>query len=146
MTNRVPRGYSTVSPYLIVDDIERELEFLRLAFEAEILEQQPGEDGEILHGEARIGDSIIMLGKAEKDQETGRASLYIWTTDVDERFRQALKCGATTVSQPADQEHGTREARIRDPLGNTWWLGQEQRKPHTKEIERRLMEQRKSRM
>ena len=34
MTSRAPRGYSSVSPYLIVENVEQELEFLRRVFEA----------------------------------------------------------------------------------------------------------------
>jgi PhnB protein len=146
MTSRAPRGYSSVSPYLMVENVEHELEFLRNVFGAEIIEEQPGEQGEIWHGEARVGDTVIMLTRAQKAPSGGQGAIYVWRENVDETYRRALESGGAGVSEPANQDYGTREATIRDPQGNTWWLGQELRKMPTKEIERRLMEQRKSRM
>ena len=146
MTSRAPRGYSSVSPYLIVENVEQELEFLRRVFEAEIIEAEPSESGEILHGEARIGDTVVMLAKSPKARASGRGAMYVWREDVDATYRRALESGGESVSEPAIQEHGTSEATFRDHQGNAWWLGQELRKMPTKEIERRLMEQRRSRM
>lgn len=146
MTDRAPRGYSSVSPYLLVDNVGQELEFMKSAFEAEIMEEQPGEQGEIWHGEARIGDTVIMVAKTQKGHPAGGGALYIWMENVDAAYRRALEAGATTMREPADQDYGTREATIKDTQGNAWWIGQEIRKLTAKEIEHRLMEQRRSRM
>jgi len=64
--NRAPEGYNSVSPYLMVDDIEEEVEFLRVVFQAEVKELQRNADGQIWHAEARIGDTIVMLGKVQR--------------------------------------------------------------------------------
>ena len=53
----VPDGFTTVTPYLMVGDPDRLLEFLKRAFGAEVKEVMRQGDGKILHAQARIGDS-----------------------------------------------------------------------------------------
>jgi uncharacterized glyoxalase superfamily protein PhnB len=146
MKSGAPEGYNSVSPYLMVDNVEKEMEFLQAVFLAEIKEQQRNAEGEIWHAEARIRDTIVMLGKAQKDYPAGQGMLYLWTEDVDAAYERALKCKAVSVQEPTDQFYGNREAGIRDPQGNTWWIARETEKLSNKEIERRLAEQRKRRM
>jgi PhnB protein len=146
MTSPAPRGFSAVSPYLLVENVRQELEFLRDVFDAEVLEEQRGEQGEVRHGAARIGDTVIMLLEARKGLDAGLGANYVWRENVDTTYRRALEAGAAGISEPADQEYGTREATVQDPQGSTWRLGQELRKMSTKDVERRLMEQRKSRL
>jgi len=146
MTGAAPRGYSSISPYLVVDNVQGELEFLRTVFDADILGEQPREQGEMQHGAARIGDTVIMLVNARKEPPTGQGAVYVWRDDVDATYLRALEAGATGISDPANHDYGARQATIRDPQGNTWLLGQVPRKLSNKEVERRLMEQRRSRM
>ncbi len=57
----IPEGYHSVTPYLILDDATRALEFYRKAFGAVELLRMPAPGGKIGHAEIRIGDSPIML-------------------------------------------------------------------------------------
>ena len=43
-------------------------------------------------------------------------------TDVDGAYRRALESGATSLYEPADRPYGDREAGVRDPAGNYWFL------------------------
>ena len=61
----VPEGFHTVTPYLVVDDGARAIEFYQQAFGAKEIMRMPGPDGKISHAEVKIGDSIIMLGPAQ---------------------------------------------------------------------------------
>lgn len=54
----VPEGFHTVTPYLVVDDGARALEFYQKAFGAKERMRMPGPDGKISHAEITIGDSI----------------------------------------------------------------------------------------
>lgn len=72
-----PRGYTTVSPYLIVDGASRTIEFLTAAFDAVELRRFPGPDGTIMHAEVRIDDSVVMLPTAPP---TGRRSPPTFTS------------------------------------------------------------------
>jgi PhnB protein len=56
----IPEGYHSVTPYLIVEGVERLIEFLKRAFDAkEILRTTGGAGG--IHAEVRIGDSVVMM-------------------------------------------------------------------------------------
>ena len=57
---------STVCPYLMVSSVEAEMEFLVKVFEAVITNDENRKDGFIQHGEVRIGDSTIMMGRASQ--------------------------------------------------------------------------------
>jgi len=116
-----PKGYATVSPYLMVPDVKKELDFLLQVFDAEIKEQLPAADGSIGHGEIRIGDSTIMIGKSQEGYPD-QAMTYIFVHDADAVFQKALSLGATVVMEPADRFYGYREGGFKDLFGNQWWV------------------------
>ena len=57
----IPEGYHSVTPYLIVDDAARALEFYKKALGAIELMRMPAPGGRIGHAEIRIGDSPIRM-------------------------------------------------------------------------------------
>jgi len=57
----VPDGYHTVTPYLILSDTARALEFYKTVFGANEFVRMSAPGGKIGHAEVRIGDSVIML-------------------------------------------------------------------------------------
>ena len=56
-----PENYSSVSPYLIVNDAKSTIDFLVTVFDATRLRSIPGENGKLGHGEVRIDDSVLMF-------------------------------------------------------------------------------------
>jgi uncharacterized glyoxalase superfamily protein PhnB len=115
--------YATVTPYLVVPDGDRELTFLKAAFNATERSCERRGDGTIMHAELAIGDSLLMLGQAS-EQWPGRAgAFYVWVPDVDAAYVQALQAGATSESEPEDKPYGHRNAGVVDPSGITWWIG-----------------------
>ena len=54
-----------------------------------------------MHAEVEIGNSIVMLNYT-MGQPTTAASLFLYVNDADSVYRQALKAGAASVSEPAD--------------------------------------------
>lgn len=54
--NYIPQGYSTLTPYLIVDDGARAIEFYKKALGATELYRMDS-DGRVGHAEMKIGDS-----------------------------------------------------------------------------------------
>ncbi len=81
----------------------------------------PLPSGEIMHAEVKIGNSIVMLNDT-MGQPTTAASLFLYVNDADSVYRQALKAGATSVSEPADMFWGDRVAQVSDQFGNQWWI------------------------
>jgi PhnB protein len=136
--NPVPDGYSTVCPYLMVESVEKTLEFMKQVFNATIREQLKDSDGFITHGEAKIGDTVIMIGKARKEWPAYASSLYVFVADADKVYRQGLQSGAISVMEPGDRFYGLREGGIKDTQGNVWWLAQEIEKVSPEEMQRRM--------
>ena len=63
----VPDGYHTVTPYLTVENVQRLLDFVKKAFDAEETYRMARPDGSIGHAEVRIGDSMVMMGQARDE-------------------------------------------------------------------------------
>ena len=43
-------------------------------------------------------------------------------TTSDETYEKALSAGATSIMEPADQYYGDRNAAVKDPGGNIWYI------------------------
>jgi PhnB protein len=121
----IPKGYRTVTPYLIAQDGPALLEFTKQAFGAEEIFRIVGSAGG-LHAEARIGDSMLMLGGGIPGQEfrstANTHALHLYVPDCDAVYERALQAGATSIDEPRDQEYGERSASVKDPAGNYWYV------------------------
>ena len=118
----IPEGYNAVSPYLMVTDIEAQLSFLKEVFDGEIIERLPNPDGNLTHGEIKIADSVIMMGLARPEYPSSPSMTHIYVADVDAIFQKALDAGGEAIMPPTNQYYGNREAGIKDPQGNQWWM------------------------
>jgi hypothetical protein len=97
------------------------------------------EGGAIGHAEARIGDSIIMMFDSPFPVATpGLLRLYV--EDGDAVFRRAVAAGATSVTRPTELAWGDRVGRVRDPLGNLWWIQERVQEPTPDEVARRFQD------
>lgn len=128
--NAIPQGYHTVTPYLVVNDGNRALEFYKKAFGAIETVRMGGPGGKIGHAEFRIGDSMIMLademagGGCKSPQSLGGSpvSIFLYVDDVDSVFNQAVNAGAKTEMPPQDMFWGDRYGKLTDPFGHNWAL------------------------
>jgi PhnB protein len=133
MTSRVkpiPEGYHTATPYLIVRNAARAIEFYKKAFGATELMRMADPSGRIGHAEIRIGDSPIML--ADEVPEMGfrspeslggsPVSILLYVEDVDAVFSQAVAAGAKVQRPVADQFYGDRTGGVTDPFGHIWYI------------------------
>jgi PhnB protein len=118
----IPAGHHAVTPYLIVKDVEGLIGFLKKTFDAEEVMRSLAPDGDIRHAEVRIGDSVVMMGGASDEWRAMPAALYVYVEDVDASYRRALEAGGTSLGEPDDKEYGDRNAGVRDPSGNFWWI------------------------
>ena len=121
----VPKGFHTVTPYLIAENGPALVEFARQTFDAEELFQSTGSAGG-LHAEVRLGDSMLMIGGGIPGREfratPNNTALHVYVKDADAVYEKALAAGATSISPPQDQEYGERSASLKDPAGNFWYV------------------------
>lgn len=115
-------GFHTVTPYLMVREAARLLDFVKQAFGATELLRTTGSAGG-MHAEVRIGDSMVMIGGAgAPGGEPMPAAIYLYLPDVDAVYRRALAAGATSIGEPEDQPYGDRVAGVKDAFGNIWYI------------------------
>jgi PhnB protein len=133
----VPEGYHTVTPYLTVENAGRLIEFLKHVFDAQEIERIPGPNGTIAHAEVKIGDSMIMMGDAGGEWKPMPGSLYLYVNDTDAAYKRALQEGGAAIMEPADQFYGDRNAGVRDPVGNVWWIATHKEDVPPEEMRRR---------
>ena len=115
--------YRTLTPYLIVADADAEIRFLTAAFGATEKSVDRRPDGQVMHAEIVIGDSLVMLGQANDTWKALGGALYLWVPDVDGAYAKALAAGATSQSEPEDKPDGHGSAGVVDANGITWWIG-----------------------
>jgi PhnB protein len=122
----IPDGFHTITPYLIVEGAEKQIGFMT--------------DGSIMHATLKIGDSMLMLSDASQHAKASSVMLYLYVPNVDAAYQRALKAGATSVMEPADQFYGDRSAGVKDAAGNQWFLGTHIEDVSPAELEKRAAE------
>jgi PhnB protein len=118
----IPAGFHSVTPYLQVTGAAKLLEFCRLAFGAVEKMRVPRPDGKVMHAEIRIADSVVELADGNDEYKASEVGLHLYVDDADTVYRRALAAGGVSLSEPVDQPYGDREAGVKDPCGNSWWI------------------------
>src|SRR5688572_22176346 len=118
----IPDGYRTVTPYLVVRDVPRLIEFLQQAFGATELMRSLRPDGSVMHAEVTIGDSRVMMGEVSGSMPPMPGCVHLYVVDTDALYHLALQAGATSLREPTSQFSGDRMAGVQDPVGNQWWI------------------------
>ena len=149
-TQTTPVGYHSVTPYLIVDNAAKALEFYQKALNAKELYRLPvpGDKGgqKISHAEIRIGDSQLMLSDEYPEMDAlgpkslggTPASFLIYVDDVDKAFDQAVKAGGKALQPVENQFWGDRTGTLVDPFGHKWTLGTHVEDVSPKEMQKRM--------
>jgi len=121
----VPKGYRTLTPYIVAQDAAALIDFVKKTFDAEETFRTIGLAGGI-HAEVRIGDSMLMIGGggpglAWRGTPIPQA-FHVYVRNCDETYQRALEHGATSIDEPVDQDYGERSASLRDAAGNYWYV------------------------
>ncbi|MFE5319262.1 VOC family protein [Paenibacillus sp. NPDC056579] len=122
--NPIPKGYTTVTPWMISRNSAQLLDFIKRAFDGEEIARIYTEDGSVGHAEIRIGNAVIMMFDAKEEWPDTPGFLRLYVEDGDAVFEKALQAGATAVTQMTNLAFGERVGRVRDPLNNIWWIHQ----------------------
>ena len=118
----IPEGYGTVFPYIMVNDINRFVDFLKAVFDAKELGRTVMPDGRVANCRLRIGTTSFMASAGGEGFPPMPVMHYIYVEDADATFAQALAHGATKIMEPADMPYEDRQGGVIDPCGNTWWI------------------------
>jgi PhnB protein len=121
----IPRGYHTVTPYLVAQDADAVINFVKNTFGGEETFRAIGSAGGY-HCEVRVEDSVLMIGGGgpglswKGDSMLG--AFHVYVRDCDAVYQRALQAGAKSLAEPADQEYGERSASVIDAAGNYWYI------------------------
>ena len=127
----IPPGYTSVTPYLTVNDGAGALAFYQRAFGAREVMRMAAPGGKIGHAEMRIGNAIVMLADefpmanaqmAPTSLGGTTGSLMVYVPNVDAAFKRATDAGCTSIMAPTDMFWGDRFGKLQDPYGNQWGL------------------------
>jgi uncharacterized glyoxalase superfamily protein PhnB len=120
-----PEGYATVNPFIIADDADGLIGFLKRVLgaterpEARTIDL----DGLLLHAELAVGDTTIMLADRKPDWPFTPSLLQVYVDDLDATLETARQLNATIVTEPTEF-YGDLFSRFRDPWNNLWWTYQ----------------------
>jgi len=126
--NHIPAGFRAVTPYLIIRDAARAIQFYQQAFGARETVRLPMPDGKLAHAEIMIGDCCIMLADENPDFLARSplsyggtpVTLCLYVEDCDVVVARTVLLGAKIVRPLQDQFYGDRSATLADPFGHIW--------------------------
>jgi len=139
----IPDGAPRVSPYLIVKDVAKTIDFLKKVFDAEEIEKMTLPDGTVNHGSVKIGDSLIMMGGGSLEYPPIPSMLYIYVEDTDATYKRGLNAGGQSIIEPTNQFYGDRNAAVKDSDGIQWWIASHIEDISAEEMQRRNEERAK---
>src|ERR1700737_2623443 len=87
----IPKGFHTVTPYLIVEGAKKTISFMQQALGAKH-DHEPTlrPDGTIMHATLKIGDSMVMVSDASEHAKAMPVMLYLYVPNR----RRRLSTGA----------------------------------------------------
>ncbi len=126
----VPKGYHSITPYMIMHDAAKAIAFYQKVFKAKVAMKMDKPGGKIGHAELVLGDSKIMLADEfpEMGARSPRAfggtavSVHYYTKDVDGIVKGAVAAGAKLLMPVQDMFYGDRIGTIEDPFGHKWHI------------------------
>lgn len=123
-----PKGYHSITPYMIIQNAAKAIEFYKKAFSAKeaLRMEQPG--GKIGHAEIKIGDAKIMLAdecpemQARSPEAFGGSPMmiHLYVKNADAVIAKAVSLGAKLTRPAENMFYGDRSGMIEDPFGYKW--------------------------
>lgn len=141
----IPKGYNSITPYLIIKNAAKAIEFYKKAFGATEVFRMDDANGRVGHAELMIGDSHLML--ADEHPEMGYrsattigatpVSLHLYIEDCDAVVERAVAAGAKLERPVEDRFYGDRNGTVHDPFGHVWTVA-----THVEDVSAEEMEER----
>jgi PhnB protein len=124
----IPEGYTSLTPFLVVDGAAAAIEFYTSVFGATLVEKMDGSNGTVAHAELDFGNGRLQLSDPNPDykleaperKDSVTHSVVLYCADVDDVVARAAKAGATIREDVQTFVTGDRFASIVDPFGQRW--------------------------
>lgn len=136
--NPIPAGYTSVTPYLVVEGASELMEFMKTVFAAEQQMILPAPENKIGHAEIKLGNAIIMLADATGAYPPRQTMLHLYVDDADATYKRAIAAGAISQKEPKDEFYGDRSSAVTDKWGNFWGISTHVEEVPQAEIEKRM--------
>ena len=141
----IPKGRAGATPYLIVKDAARAIEFYKQAFGAAEVMRFTDPNGKIGHAEVKIGEALIMLADEFPELDVrgpetyggSPVTIHLYVADVDAVAERAIEAGAKLVRPVEDQFYGDRGGKLSDPFGHVWWFASHKEDVSPEEMRKR---------
>jgi MerR family transcriptional regulator, thiopeptide resistance regulator len=119
-----------IVPVLTYEDIEAGHDYLVRTFGFTSGGLHRTDDGTVVHGEVRMGDSAVWLHRvapehdmaSPRDATASHGGLSVIVPDVDGHYLRSVAADARIDSEPTDQAYGLREYGARDPENHRFWF------------------------
>jgi len=115
-------GLKTITPYIVVRDAARFIEFLKVSFEGTERLRVPAADGAILHAEVAIGNGAVEVSDESVAYAARPGAIHLYVEDADTTWGRAIGAGAEALYAVTDQPWGDRQGAVKDQFGNHWYI------------------------
>jgi PhnB protein len=141
-----PPGYTSLTPYLVVDGAGRAIDFYTSVFGATLVARTDTPDGTVAHAELQFDSGRLQLSDphpgmglvAPDGSNTVNHSYALYCDDVDTVWQAALDAGATPFEEPSTFVTGDRFGSLLDPFGHRWAIMTRVEDVSDEEAERRV--------
>jgi uncharacterized glyoxalase superfamily protein PhnB len=142
----VPHGYTSLTPFLVVDGARAAIAFYEEVFGAKTVSVMDGPDGTVAHAELDFGNGRLQLSDPNPAFELVAApggtavshSTCLYCADVDAVVARAKDRGAVVREEVSTFVTGDRFGSIVDPFGQRWAVMTRVEDVSPEESERRL--------
>ncbi len=144
----IPPGYTSLTPFLVVDGARAAIAFYADVFGATVVDVMDGPDGTVAHAELDLGHGRLQLSDPNPKFDLVAApagtavshSTCLYCDDVDAVVARAKEHGAVVREEVSTFVTGDRYASIVDPFGQRWAVMTRVEDVSEEEADRRLAE------
>ena len=141
MAKTIPDGFTAITPYLVVPDVEAELKFIVEAFGAKEHYRLGPPGAPPMHAEADISGAIVMMGRAGNGYPPLPTLLYLYVADADATYAKAVAAGGTAERPLTDMFYGDRTGTVKSPGGISYSISKHLEDLTPKQIAERMAKQ-----
>lgn len=120
-TSYIPKGFRSVTPYLMIHRSEEFVAFVEQALDAKVLLRVNTPQGQMMHSQIQIGSSIVEASEFNPSYgPDSPITLVVNVKDAAATYERAMEAGASSLWEPRTEPWGDFTSGVRDVSGNFW--------------------------